>query len=140
MTISAQKKLLLRPVDLPPSQDDMEVIGVFNPGAVEVHEEVQLVVRVAERPKEKRPGCTAFPRWENGKIVVDWHDESEHICVDSRVARHRETGRTRLTFASHLRVVNCGSGQEVVRVEPTVFTPHNDCDEFGCEDPRITHI
>lgn len=140
MTIPARKKLLLRPADIPPSQDDMEVIGVFNPAAADVHGEVRLMVRVAERPKEKRAGCSAFPRWEKGKIVVDWHDEEEHVCVDSRVARHRRTGHTRLTFASHLRVVNCGSGEAVSRVEPTVFAPHNDCEEFGCEDPRITHI
>src|SRR5262245_7683840 len=117
MSMPSQKKLLLSPPDIPPSQDDLEVIGVFNPAAVEFHDEVQLMVRVAERPKEKRTGYSAFPRWEAGKVVVDWHKEEEHVCVDARVARHRETGRTRLTFASHLRLVNCGSGEAVVRVE-----------------------
>jgi predicted GH43/DUF377 family glycosyl hydrolase len=140
MTISAQKKLLLSPADVPPSQDDLEVIGVFNPGAAELNGEVQLLMRVAERPMEKRAGYIGLPRWKSGKVVVDWHAEEDHISVDSRVCRHRETGLTRLTFASHLRVVNCGAGQAVKHVEPTVFAPHDDCDEFGVEDPRITRI
>ena len=97
---------------------------------------------MAERPKERRPGYRAFPRWQGTDgVVVDWHPEHDHECVDSRVARHRETGLTRLTFASHLRLVNCGSGEAVVRVEPTVVhAARSHCDEFGVEDPRITRI
>ena len=59
------ERLLLRPADLEPSRDDFEVVGVFNPGAVRVNDEVILLVRVAERPREKRPGFTALPRWSN---------------------------------------------------------------------------
>jgi beta-1,2-mannobiose phosphorylase / 1,2-beta-oligomannan phosphorylase len=140
MPLPTQKKLLLAPADVTPSQEDLEVIGVFNPGTAELNGEVHLLVRVAERPKEKRPGCTGFPRWESGRVVIDWLADEDHIFLDSRVCRHRETGLTRLTFASHLRVVNCGAGETVKHVEQTVFAPHDDCDEFGVEDPRITRI
>ena len=65
--------MLLRPADLKPSRDDFEVVGVFNPGAVRVEDEVMLLVRVAERPREERPGYTALPRWSNhGELAVDW--------------------------------------------------------------------
>lgn len=140
MPVAIKKQLLLTPADVPPSHDGLEVIGVFNPGVAEVNGEVLLLVRVAERPTEARPDFAAFPRWDAGKVVVDWHPEDEHICIDSRVARHRETGRTRLTFTSHLRVVSCGSGKTIERIEPTVFAPHDDCDSYGVEDPRITRI
>ena len=43
------ERLLLRPEDVPPSREDFEVVGAFNPGAVAVGAEVVLLVRVAER-------------------------------------------------------------------------------------------
>ncbi len=141
MTIPVQKTLLLQPADIRPSQDDLEVIGVFNPGVTVFDGEVLLLVRVAEWPKERRPGYRAFPRWKAGSgVVIDWHREEDHTMVDARVARHCHTGHTRLTFASHLRLVNCGAGEALRRIEPTVFTPHDDCEEFGVEDPRITRV
>ena len=48
------ERLLLRPADLKPSRDDFEVVGVFNPGAIVAEGEVILLVRVAERPRERR--------------------------------------------------------------------------------------
>ena len=57
-------RLLLRPGDVPPSREDFEVVGVFNPGAVRSGDEVVLLVRVAERPCERRPGFTGLPRWD----------------------------------------------------------------------------
>ena len=37
---------------------------MFNPGAVRAGDEVVLLVRVAERPRERRPGFTGLPRWD----------------------------------------------------------------------------
>ena len=51
--------LLLRPEDVPPSHDDWEVIGTFNPGAVRFGDGVVLLVRVAERPRERN--ARVFP-------------------------------------------------------------------------------
>lgn len=53
---------LLRPVDLPPSRDDFEVIGVFNPGVIASEAGVVLLLRVAERPVERRTRFVALPR------------------------------------------------------------------------------
>ena len=55
------EKLLLRPSDLKPSRDDFEVVGAFNPGVVRAGDEVVMLVRVAERPREVRPGFTPCP-------------------------------------------------------------------------------
>ena len=54
--------VLVRPGDLEPTSDAFEVVGAFNPGAVATGkgDEVVLLVRVAERPREKRPGFTAI--------------------------------------------------------------------------------
>ena len=48
------ERLLVTPFDLVALRDDFEVVGVFNPGAILVDGEVVLLVRVAERPREKR--------------------------------------------------------------------------------------
>ena len=67
------ERLLLRPEDVEPSRDDFEVVGVFNPGAVGRGDEVVLLVRVAERPRERRPGFTGLPRWDpDAGLTIDW--------------------------------------------------------------------
>src|SRR5262245_17191888 len=107
MTISRlSTRLLLRPEDLSASRDDFEVVGVFNRGAVRVGNEVVLLVRVAERPREKQPGFTALPRWDpTSGLTADWVPDEELELVDPRVVRRKSDGRVRLTFTSHLRVV-----------------------------------
>ena len=112
------------PADLAPSRDDFEVVGVFNPGAVRVDGEVVLLVRVAERPREARPGFTGLPRWGNhGELTVDWVPDDELEPVDPRVVRRKADGLVRLTFTSHLRVVRCGDGRSVEEVTDVAFRP-----------------
>lgn len=134
-------RLLLRPGDVSASRDDFEVVGVFNPGAVRVGDEVVLLVRVAERPRERRPGLTGLPRWDPAAgLIVDWVADAELEPVDPRVVRRKVDGLVRLTFASHLRVVRCGAGREVVEVTGVTFLPQGETEEFGVEDPRITPL
>jgi beta-1,2-mannobiose phosphorylase / 1,2-beta-oligomannan phosphorylase len=133
--------LLLRPEDVPPSRDHFEVVGVFNPGAVAVGREVVLLVRVAERPRERRPGFTALPRWVLGQgPVVEWVPDTELEPIDPRVVRRRADGLVRLTFLSHLRVVRCGDGRSVQALMDVCFTPQSEWEEFGVEDARITSL
>jgi len=134
-------RLLLRPVDLPPSRSDFEVVGVFNPGAVLVDGEVVLLVRVAERPRENRRGFTGLPRWDAAAgLTVDWVPNVDLEVIDPRVVRRKADGLVRLTFTSHLRVVRCGQGTAVREVSDVVFRPQGELEEFGVEDPRITPL
>lgn len=134
-------RLLLRPEDMPASQDDFEVVGAFNPGAVRVAGEVVLLVRVAERPRKRRPGFTGLPRWDPSTgLTVDWVADAELDVVDPRVVRSKADGLVRLTFTSHLRVVRCGDGRAVREISDVIFAPRTVVEEFGVEDPRITPI
>jgi predicted GH43/DUF377 family glycosyl hydrolase len=134
-------RLLLRPQDVPASRDDFEVVGVFNPGAVRVGDEVVLLVRVAERPRERRPGLTGLPRWgPAGALMIDWVHDAELEPVDPRVVRRKADGLVRLTFTSHLRVVRCGDGRAVREITAVTFRPQGEIEEYGVEDPRITPI
>lgn len=135
------EKLLLRPEDLPPSRDDLEVIGTFNPGAVQAKDQVVLLMRVAERPRERRDGLTALPRWDAKLgIVVDWVPDEELEPLDPRVVRRKRDGLVRLTFISHLRVMRSADGRSIDDGEGARFEPQAVWEEFGVEDPRITPI
>jgi beta-1,2-mannobiose phosphorylase / 1,2-beta-oligomannan phosphorylase len=135
------ERLLLRPGDLGPSRDDFEVVGVFNPGAIRAGDEVILLVRVAERPRERRPGFTASPRWVPGEgLTIDWLPDDSIEVLDPRVVRRKADGLVRLTFISHLWVVRCGDGRSVQEVTGVRFLPDSEMEEFGVEDPRITAL
>jgi predicted GH43/DUF377 family glycosyl hydrolase len=132
---------LVGPEDVPPSRPDFEVVGAFNPGAARVGDEVGLLVRVAERPRERRAGFTALPRWEDGEVVIDWVPVSELEPIDPRVVKLRETGLVRLTFTSHLRVVRLtADGRTVREVSGATFRPEGEVEEYGVEDPRVTPL
>jgi predicted GH43/DUF377 family glycosyl hydrolase len=134
-------KLLLRPEDVPASRDDFEVVGIFNPGAVRTADGVVILVRVAERPLERRPGFSGLPRWDAADgLTIDWIPDGELSAVDPRVVRRTADGLVRLTFTSHLRVVRCGDGTAVREVTGVTFRPHGEEEEFGVEDPRLTPL
>ena len=110
-------------------------------GAVRAADEVVLLVRVAERPRERRPGFTGLPRWDaTGGLTIDWVPDAELERVDPRVVRRKADGLVRLTFTSHLRVVRCDSGHSIQEVTPVAFRPQGELEEFGVEDPRITSL
>jgi predicted GH43/DUF377 family glycosyl hydrolase len=133
--------LLIRPEDVPASRDDWEVIGTFNPGAVRYGDEIVLLVRVAERPREQRAGWTALPRWsaEEGP-VVDWAKNDELEFLDPRVVRRRIDALVRLTFVSHLRVAVSRDGRRIDEIGGPAIVPQTPDEEFGVEDPRITPL
>jgi predicted GH43/DUF377 family glycosyl hydrolase len=135
-------KCLLRPSDLPPSRPGWEVIGVFNPAAIQTTDGVVLLVRVAERPVERRSGYVALPRWDVhlGHPVIDWTSEEELALVDVRVLRLRRTGLVRLNFISHLGIVRSHDGRSIDSIDAARFEPATEYEEFGVEDPRLSRL
>jgi len=133
---------MLRPEDVPPSQDDLVVVGAFNPAAAKTPDGITLLVRIAEVPSARRDGWVALPRWDSvsGRIVMDWARESEVVREDTRSVRFRETNLVRLTFVSHLCVVHTRDGRTIDRIGAARFRPASELEEFGVEDPRATVI
>lgn len=142
MPLRWRKTLLLCPGDLPPSQDDLRVIGVFNPGAVVHGGRLLLLARVAEQPRESRPGHVGLPRHDPvaGRVVVDWLPEAEVRRIDVRMVRHECTACARPTSISHLRWIDCGTGDAVERLGPPALAAAGVLEEYGIEDPRITVV
>lgn len=134
------EKLVIGPNDLKPSRDDMQIIGVFNPGVTEVNGEVVLLARVAERFPQVREGKTGLPRFVPGEgIVIDWFDDEDLDKFDPRTYRIKSTGAIRLTFISHLRVIRLADGKNVSSEGP-IFSAAVRAEEYGVEDSRITTI
>src|SRR5262245_40236930 len=133
-------RVLIRPEDVAPACDGFEVIGTFNPGVVRTEHGITLLVRVAERPRARAPGFVDLPRWSGGRIVVDRFHESDVQPLDPRVVRIRETGLTRLTFVSHLRLAISQNGETVDSISGPIVWPEHLLEEYGMEDPRITAL
>lgn len=133
---------LLCPEAIPPSHPALQVVSVFNPGVAEYDGRIVLLARVAETPRESRPGWVGLPRYVPGDTEphIDWVPESEVERLDPRVVRLRQTGTIRLTFVSHLRLVWLDpTGTRVEAVDPTpTFYPETEWEAYGVEDPRIT--
>lgn len=134
------ERCLVRPEDLEPSQADLEVVGAFNPGVADLGDDVLLLVRVAEQPRERRPGLVGLPRYDTGRVVTDWVAETNVEFLDPRVVRISSTGALRLTFVSHLRLARLDQGREVHDVSAPALVPETDFETYGVEDPRITRI
>lgn len=132
---------LLRPEDVQPSHEELEVVGTFNPGAIAVGDETVILVRVAERPREQREGLTGLPRWDpRSGLTIDWIPNDEIEPLDPRVVQGKRDGLIRLNFISHLLVVRSRDGRSIDSIDGPRFEPQSPYEEFGVEDPRITRI
>lgn len=137
-----REALLLRPADISPSSSGLEVIGVFNPGAIRTDDGIALLCRVAESVRETRAGQMPSPRVtfndDEPKLGIDWFDVADQRGDPRKV--YRGGGNIRLSFISHLRLVKLsrdGFRVESIDEVPTLF-PSDEREEFGIEDPRIT--
>jgi beta-1,2-mannobiose phosphorylase / 1,2-beta-oligomannan phosphorylase len=132
-------RLLVQPGDIGPRFDGFEVIGTFNPAAIEFNGGVALLIRVVERPTESREGHIALPEWDQGnsEIKVEWHALDDVELVDPRVVRLKRSGRLRLTFISYLLPAFSGDGLQIDRYGSAPMLPASSYESFGIEDPRL---
>lgn len=134
---------LIGPEDVVPSRGDYEVVGAFNPGAVVYGDEVLLLLRVAERPKDKAEDEQVAPilNPETGEIElfrVKNDDPGITDIPDSRSFYFKD--EMYLTSISHLRLARSKDGIHFTVDERPAVLPEYDYETFGLEDPRITPI
>ncbi len=132
---------LLRPADVRPSIDGMQVECLLNPGVFRFRDQTWLLLRVAERPAQT-PGATSFPVLDaaGGLRILEFDNADPKLNLeDSRVINY--DGRDYLTTMSHLRLVASDDG--VHFREPANFSPmfgQGDLEAYGIEDCRVTEI
>jgi predicted GH43/DUF377 family glycosyl hydrolase len=133
---------LIVPADVTPSRPDYEVVGAFNAGATVYNDEILLLLRVAERPKDKADDEELAPILDpkTGQInpMRIKHGDPDLEILDSRVFNYKR--KMYLTSISHLRLARSKDGIHFdIDPTPTVF-PQTDYETFGLEDPRISRI
>ena len=132
---------LLQPGAVSPSIPEMHVECLLNPGVFRFGGKIWLLVRVAERPKQKQ--CeVSFPIFgKNHAIEIIQFDTSDPKLdmSDPRVIRY--DGRDYLTTLSHLRLL-CSEDGVHFREDPSypaVFG-RGELETYGMEDCRVVQI
>lgn len=133
---------LIVPADVKPSRDDYEVIGSFNAGATVYNNQTILLLRIAERPKNRSQKEQLAPILDptTGQInlLTVKHDDPCLEVPDPRVFYYKD--KMYLTSISHLRIARSNDGTHFdIDPAPAVF-PATEYETFGIEDPHITKI
>lgn len=134
---------ILQPSSVPASQDDLEVVGVFNPAAVQVGDQTVLLLRIAEAPRDVAPGQVAAAVLDpaSGRVRVERFDRADPAVDaggDSRV--FTVGGQTYLTSISHLRVARSSDGVRFEVAARPALVAADPLEAFGVEDPRVTAL
>jgi predicted GH43/DUF377 family glycosyl hydrolase len=133
---------IITPQDINPSRPDFEVICAFNPGVARMGEEIILLVRVAEVPRNENPYTVLVPIYDSasGQTIIKAFDrrDSSIDFSDSRFVR--TPGRQYLTSISHLRLARSRDGVNFEMGDAPCMSPAGIYEEYGIEDARITQI
>jgi predicted GH43/DUF377 family glycosyl hydrolase len=136
--------ILVQPKDIQSTHEDLEVLGVFNPGAIRSGDEIILLVRVIESSIHKRAGWLHAPRLIPHSATVDYEFDWVELDPEDHDKRKplMKNGLRRLAYISHLEIVRLTpDGQTVTSIDrhPELFG-QNEYETYGIEDPRITEI
>lgn len=132
---------LLLPKDLQPSNNDLQIISLLNPGVFTFQGKTWLLVRVAESIAQKE-GVIFFPVVNTeGKVeIIEIPlNDPELIANDARVIKYK--GLDYLTTLSHLRLLCSDDG--ISFYEPKGYsslTGIGPLEQFGIEDCRVSQI
>ena len=132
---------ILKPRDLSPSVEGMEVTCLLNPGVFRFQGKTWLLVRVAERPRQV-PGKTSFPILSpEGRLeILEFASSDPRLDLsDPRVISF--DGRDYLTTLSHLRLLSSEDGvhfSEPPGGKPLMGT--GELETYGIEDCRVAKL
>jgi predicted GH43/DUF377 family glycosyl hydrolase len=133
---------LITPADIKPVNENFEVSCVLNPAVTQYQDQILLLMRVAQRPKQKKGYLST--------TVADYTDANKYKVVDfklddplldyedPRVFLYDD--KRYLTTISHLHIARSTDGQNFT-IDPEPFiTPTGKDEQYGVEDARITYI
>ena len=131
---------LLSPDDLKPSSEGLEITCLLNPGVFQYEGKTWLIVRVAERPRQKE-GLISFPiLTPTGTQIIEIElNDPALIATDARVINYK--GVDYLTTLSHLRLLSSNDGIRFYQPEGyQSLYGEGILQSFGVEDCRVTCI
>lgn len=129
---------ILRPSDLEPKIEGMEITCLLNPGVYRLNGKTWLLLRVAERPRQQ-DGKISFPVYnDKGEIEVMTFEANDPDldASDPRVINYK--GNDYLTTLSYLRPVCSDDGVHFYEdpAYPPIFGK-GALETFGIEDCRV---
>lgn len=129
---------LLKPSQLKPMIDGMEIVCLLNPGVFRYDGRIWLLLRVAERPKQIE-GRISFPVYtpeSDIKVISFDKNDPDLDASDPRVIGYR--GQNYLTTLSYLRLVCSDDGIHFYEdpAYPPIFGK-GELESFGIEDCRV---
>lgn len=131
---------ILLPSAIQPSIPGMNVECLLNPGAFRFKGRTHLLLRVAERPEQKK-GAISFPIIDaNGVQRILEFDKSDPLLDLSDPRTLKYDDNEYLTTLSHLRLVESDDGIHFHENGYELLTGEGDLETFGIEDCRVTQI
>lgn len=134
---------IIKPEDVLFDSDELEVFGVFNPGATKFNDEIILLLRVALKPKSEK-GWIKIPiadKVNSFNIKILRWKKTKSLRVLDKDARFIDINDKRyLTSISLFYLARSKDGIHFKISESPVFFPSVDYEVYGVEDPRIIRI
>ena len=141
IAIRYKQNPLVSPKDLEPSNENMIIECLLNPGVFEFNGKIGLLVRVAERTVQKE-GLLSVPIYNDfGNVeILDFDMNDPKLdASDARVISYN--GTDYLTTISHLRLLFSDDGITFKEDKnyPSLFG-EGDYESYGIEDCRVSKI
>lgn len=132
---------ILRPRDIRPSIEGMQVECLLNPGAFRYKDKIWLLCRVAERTQQDEYSIKVPVFNNSGKVEIRTFSKDDPLldASDPRVIGY--DGKNYLTTLSHLRLV-CSEDGKAFSEDPRYgpITGEGALEAFGVEDCRVTEM
>jgi predicted GH43/DUF377 family glycosyl hydrolase len=132
---------IIKPTDVIPTREDMEIIGAFNAAAFEYKGRIGLLLRIAERPIQ-HPDMVLVPLVdpETGKYIIKRFERTspQINLTNPRAVIYR--GKLFLSSVSHLRLAWSDDGVHFEIDNEATIWPEGEYENYGIEDPRVTYI
>ncbi len=128
--------------DILPSREDWVIECVMNPGVFRFQEKIWLLLRVAERPKQKE-GYISLPIYTpDGQTKIIEFDENDPTWDISDPRKFEKDGVTYLSTISHLRLMCSDDGFHFYKPEniTDVIQSLGNYETYGIEDCRVCVI
>jgi len=133
---------ILRPSDVRPSRQGLEVECLLNPGAFRWQGKTWLLLRVAERPKQVEGQISTpilDPNAPGGIAILGYSlDDPDVVYKDPRAFQYK--GQSFLTTLSHLRLASSDDGIHFQAEEAPTLVGRGELESFGIEDSRVSEI
>lgn len=143
MIIKYKHNPIIIPENINTVNDEVEVFGVFNPGATKYKNKIILLLRVALKPKAENGWIKVLIADKNNDYklkILKWK-KLKSLKVISNDVRFIDINDQRyLTSLSVFYLAQSDDGLNFSISEKPVFLPAKDYEIFGIEDPRITRI